>query len=240
MNKNKLCELIEKIKLLCIKLKLNFVIVGSVAYRKGESMDICDDFDCIIIYDDIEKLSLIPYINKKLYLTAKKYLDKKEIDLFSTKFKLNDIKVSMDFISIDYFKKLAYSIPKGYSEILRKLTDAEELPFNDYYSFLGEKFIYNKQKYKIDSFNVYKLPKFIYKESTFFSGVLYNKFIHNPDFKFVYNQNILELHKILLNNYVNFYKSKKKINSNIDIHKSIRNWSKFSEESKLFINQLFE
>ena len=240
MDKLKLENVIENIKSRCKISKVNFIIVGSIAYRIGETYDTCDDLDCVIVYDSIDKLNSFQYINKNLLKTAKYLLDNKKIDLFATKLKIDNIKVSMDFISIDYLEKLSKSTPKGYSEFLKKLTDAEELSTNDYYNFYGEKLIYNKIKYTVNEFNVYRLPKFIYENNKFFTGVLYNKFLHNPKEEFIINKEVITLKQILIKNYAKYYKKQKQINPNIDIAKSIRNWDKFSKNSKKFIQCKFE
>ena len=51
---------------------------------------------------------------------------------------INDVKVSLDFIDINYLKNIINSGFKQNEVLLRKLTDAEKYPFNDYYSFKGK------------------------------------------------------------------------------------------------------
>lgn len=227
------------IKEYCEQKKLNFVIVGSVAYRDNKFIEKCDDLDCIIIYDDITKLESFRYINSNLYNASTEALINKKIDLFATKFELNNVQISLDLISVKYFERLAKNGPKGKSEFLRKMTDAEEYPTNNYIDFNGETYIYEKRRTKLENLNVYSLPKFIYINEIFYSGVLYNKFLHCPRFEVLENQEVVELHKILIGNYAEFYKSQKALDDNIDILKSIRNWDDFSEESKEFIKLSF-
>ena len=240
MDKLKLENAIDNIKSVCKINQVNFIIVGSIAYKIGESYDDCDDLDCIIVYDSIEKLDYFPYINRSLLDAAKDLLYNEKVDLFATKFEIDDVKISMDFISIDYLENLAKSTPKGYSEMLNKLTDAEEFPTNEYYNFYGDKLIYNKIKYCINGFNVYKLPKFIYDNGKFYTGVLYNKFLDNAKDEFIIDKKIVILKEMLIKNYAKYYQEQKLINPNLDIKKAIRNWEKFSQESKKFIQYKFE
>lgn len=239
MKYNELMNAIDKIKSFCHEKMLNFIVVGSVGYRNGESIDNCDDLDCVIIYDDILKLESFTYLHKELYNVSVEALNNNEIDLFATKFKIGEAKISIDFISIDYFDKLAKSKPNGKSEFLRKMTDAEERPINEYYDFYGNELIYNKQKLKNKGFNIYILPKFIYEKEMFYSGVLHNKFIYNPQFLVKKNKEVVDLQEELLKNYVEFYNSQKEIDQDIDIIKSMRNWHRFSRESKEFIKSQF-
>ncbi|SHH23668.1 hypothetical protein [Clostridium grantii] len=240
MKYNELMNALNKLKEFCNKNVLNFVVVGSVGYKNGESTEDCDDLDCVIIYDDVFKIESFPYIGEKLYHLSVESLKNNEIDLFATKFKIGEVKISIDFISIDYFDKLAKGKPCEKSEFLRKMTDAEERPINEYYDFYGNQLIYNKTKLKSDKFNIYILPKFIYEKDIFYSGVLHNKFMYNPQFLVVKNKEILDLHGKLLKNYVSFYNLQKQRKEKIDIIKSVRNWDRFSNESKYFINNLFQ
>ncbi|MDD3322173.1 MAG: hypothetical protein PHS59_12100 [Paludibacter sp.] len=230
---------LDSLRKICCEKKLNLVIVGSVAYKDNFSYEDCDDLDCVIIYDDIEKIESLNFVKYNLYIEALKALNDQKIDLFATKFKLNGIAISMDFISIEYFEKLSNSIPNGMSELLNKMTDAEEKPTNDYYNFYGEKHIYNKPKFCIQELNVYKLPKFLYYGSFLYPGVLYNKFLHAPKFEIIVNQEISQLHNQLIKNYSNCFIDIKKDNPRMDVFKSIRKWDEFSEESKQIIKEYF-
>lgn len=239
MDARELEEVISKIRHACLKCGVNLVVVGSVAYTKGGDMNECDDLDSVVIYDDIKKLHDFEYIDKRLYDSAVEALKEKEIDLFATKLQINGIKISLDFISINYFEKLARCIPSGNSKMLHKMTDAEECPTNDYYSFLGNQFIYTKEKYINRNLNVYILPQFLYYKNLFFSGVLYNKFIHAPHMELIINLELLELHKELISNYAKYYYSMKEELPEINILLSIRNWEKFSNNSRRFIYDSF-
>lgn len=239
MKKLELDQVLSKIKRACLECEVNLVIVGSVAYRKDDDISGCDDLDCVIIYDNINKLDKFKYIDKIFYNSAVDALHEEEVDLFATKLRIDGIKVSLDFISINYFEELAKRVPEGKSYMLYKMTDAEELPMNDYYSLLGEQFIYIKEKYKNRNFNVYVLPQFLYHNNEFFSGVLYNKFIHNPQMVVVVNSEIIELHRELVSNYVQYYVTMKGKLPQINILLSIRNWEKFSAQSKKFIYDSF-
>lgn len=231
---------LDILRKICSENNLNLVIVGSVAYKDKFAYEKCDDLDCVIIYDNIEKLESLDFVKRNLYSSALKALKNEKIDLFSTKFEINGVAISMDFISIEYFEELSNSIPNGMSEILNKMTDAEENPTNDYYNFYGEKHIYNKPKWCIQGLNVYKLPKFLYYNSLLYPGVLYNKFLHAPKFEITVNHEISQLYNQLIRNYTNCFINIKKDNPRMDFFKSIRNWDEFSEESKQIIKAYFE
>ena len=165
----------------CKERLLNLVIIGSVAYKGLNEREIYGDLDCIIIYDDLNKIEGSPFLNSNFFEIIKESIASKTIDLFATKLMLNDVKVSLDFVDINYLKNMINSGFKENEVLLRKLTDAEEYPFNDYYNFKGEKYIYEKVKEKKDEYNIYILPKYLKINGDFFSGVLHNKFIHNPN-----------------------------------------------------------
>jgi len=243
MNYTRLVSALNQLEKFCWKKRLNFVVVGSVAYKNAYSVDYynkCDDIDCVFIYDDIKKVASFPQLKQELYLAADESLRKKEVDLFATKFELEGIQISLDFISTSYFKDICNTSIDGRSIFLRKMTDAEENPTNDYYDLNGNSLIYEKQRLRKMGFNVYLLPTCLFHEGSFFSGVLRNKFIHNPLFQVVANEEILDLKKTLLDNQAAYYKERKQQNEEIDITKSIRRWDKFSDESKMFIKSVFK
>ena len=185
----------------CKERLLNLVIIGSVAYKGLNEREIYGDLDCIIIYDDLNKIEGNPFLNSNFFEVIKESIASKTIDLFATKLMINDVKVSLDFIDINYLKNMINSGFKENEILLRKLTDAEEYPYNDYYNFKGEKYIYEKIKEKKDEYNIYILPKYLKIDEDFFSGVLHNKFIHNPNFKVIFNKEILSLHQEILLKY---------------------------------------
>lgn len=235
-----LVSTINYIEEFCKERLLNLVIIGSVAYKGLNEKEIYGDLDCIIIYDNLDKIEESPFLNPNFFEVVKESVLSKTVDLFATKLIINDAKVSLDFIGIDYLKNMINSGFRENEVLLRKLTDAEEYPFNDYYNFKGEKYIYEKIKEKKDKYNIYILPKYLKINGDFFSGVLHNKFIHNPNFKVIFNKEILSLHQKILLKYKEFYREKEKIQENLDIIKSIRNWKYFSEESRKFIYKTFD
>ena len=235
-----LVSTIKNIEEFCKEKFLNLVIIGSVAYKGLNEKEIYGDLDCIIIYDNLDKIEGSPFLNSNFFEVVKESVLSKTVDLFATKLMINDVKVSLDFVDIDYLKKMINSGFKENEVLLRKLTDAEEYPFNDYYNFKGEKYIYEKVKEKKDEYNIYILPKYLKINGDFFSGVLHNKFIHNPNFKVVFNKEILSLHQEILLKYKEFYRKEEKIQENLDIIKSIRNWKYFSKESRQFIYKTFD
>jgi hypothetical protein len=243
MDYDRLISAINILKYFCQENHLNFVVVGSVAYKgayKYEFNNGCDDIDCIIIYDDIKKIGSFPYIDQGLYRASVRALYKNEVDLFATKFELCGVSISIDFISIQYFKDLSESKIDGESKFLKKMTDAEENPINDYYNFYGKQFVYEKYKLINRGFKVYYLPTSLFHNGEFFSGVLRNKFVHNPVFLVVKNKEILDFEKELLINYVEYYDSQKQVYLDVNIVKAIRRWDDFSNESKHFIKDVFK
>ena len=132
----------------CKERLLNLVIIGSVAYKGLNEKEIYGDLDCIIIYDNLDKIEESPFLNPNFFEVVKESVLSKTVDLFATKLIINDAKVSLDFIGIDYLKNMINSGFRENEVLLRKLTDAEEYPFNDYYNFKGEKYIYEKIKEK--------------------------------------------------------------------------------------------
>lgn len=234
-----LVSTIKNIEEFCKEKFLNLVIIGSVAYKGLNEKEIYGDLDCIIIYDNFDKIEGSPFLNPNFFEVVKESVLSKTVDLFATKLMINDVKVSLDFIDINYLKNMINSGFKQNEVLLRKLTDAEEYPYNDYYNFKGEKHIYEKIKEKKDKYNIYILPKYLKIDGDFFSGVLHNKFIHNPNFKVVFNKEILSLHQEILLKYKEFYRKEEKIQENLDIIKSIRNWKHFSKESRQFIYKIF-
>ena len=235
-----LVSTINNIEEFCKEKFLNLVIIGSVAYKGLNEKEIYGDLDCIIIYDNLDKIEGSPFLNPNFFEVVKESVLSKTVDLFATKLMINDVKVSLDFVDIDYLKNMINSGFKENEVLLRKLTDAEEYPYNDYYNFKGEKYIYEKIKEKKDKYNIYILPKYLKINGDFFSGVLHNKFIHNPNFKVVFNKEILSLHQEILLKYKEFYRKEEKIQENLDIIKSIRNWEYFSKESRQFIYKTFD
>ena len=235
-----LVSTIKNIEEFCKEKFLNLVIIGSVAYKGLNEKEIYGDLDCIIIYDNLDKIEGSPFLNPNFFEVVKESVLSKTVDLFATKLMINDVKVSLDFIDINYLKNIINSGFKQNEVLLRKLTDAEEYPYNDYYNFKGEKYIYEKVKEKKDEYNIYILPKYLKINGDFFSGVLHNKFIHNPNFKVVFNKEILSLHQEILLKYKEFYRKEEKIQENLDIIKSIRNWKYFSKESRQFIYKTFD
>lgn len=238
-NYKEILNALYKIETVCKKCKLNFIIVGSVAYKGLNKTKKYGDLDCVVVYDNINKLEDFNFLDKKFYAFAKKELKINNIDLFATKFLIEDVKVSMDFISIDYLKVMKESDFELENIFLKKMNNVKELPFNDYYSFKGEKYNYRKKEIKISEYIIYVLPKYLRIHKVFYSGVLHNKFIHNPQFKLIYNNEIVKIIKEIQKKYKEYYLFELKKDNKINIIKSIRNWNDFSDESKNFIKRVF-
>ena len=145
-NYKEILNALYKIETICKKCKLNFIIVGSVAYKGLNKTKKYGDLDCVVVYDNINKLKDFDFLDKKFYAFAKKELKINNIDLFATKFLIEDVKISMDFISADYLKVMKESGFELENIFFKKMNNVKELPFNDYYSFEGE-------KYKISTFD---------------------------------------------------------------------------------------
>ncbi len=227
----------------CKSNDLNFVIVGSVGYKEGfkvvGEVD-CDDLDCVIIYDEINQLHTCPFISDELYTTAVNALANDEIDLFATKLEYHNVKISLDLISVEYFKNLACLEFQQPEKILRKLSDAIENPTNEYLNFYAERYAYTKYVSNYQRYFIYHLPAYLYSNDSLFLGVLYNKFLFNPAFITITNEQVLTYHRQLLFNFVDYYKKLKVIDSKLEYSKAMRNWRYFSEGSKRFIHQLFK
>lgn len=224
----------------CNKNSLNLITVGSVAYAKGLETSKCDDLDCIIVYNFIDELKNSSFLNKTFLKSCKTALKNKEIDLFATKFKILNIPISLDFVSLDYLDNIC-SIPINNSSIyFKKMTDAEEKPLNYYYGLNGELFTYKKIKENKEGYNVYTLPKHMYINGIFYTGVLMNKLIECPDISQVNNQQITKNLDLLMNNLKNFYIFQKKSNPSLDIINCLkRNWERYSEHNKHTILNFF-
>lgn len=223
----------------CENNNLTFVVVGSVAYKRGSSNPDCDDLDCVIICDNVSKIKELECLSDSFRNEAFESLSMGEVDLIATKFNYNQVPVSLDILTKNYFEKICSEDYKTDSVFVKKMTDAEESYTNDYYDWLGNQFIYRKPKLRNRGFNIYILPTFMHEGQLFYSGVMQNKYIHNPWFVHIYNEEIPTLALNLVKNYAEYFKNQKKINPNFKIEKSIRRWNSFSDESKEFIKQYF-
>lgn len=239
MDYKKIQKTIRELRKDCFDRGLNLIIVGSVAYKGINKNSNYDDLDCIIIYNNISELEGIRYLDNKFYKTFKKLYKDNSVDFCATKVVINDVNLSLDFVNIDYIKELSYSGFYEEAKFFKKFTNAEENPINDYYDFLGNKYIYKKIKEKKEDFNIYYLPKYLKINDSFYSGVLHNKFLHNPKFEIIFDKEIIKLHKSILENYRDFYLLNTSLNPQFNIINSIRNWNNFSNESKSFIQNLF-
>ncbi len=223
----------------CLKTDLNLVVVGSVAYKRGLQNPDYDDLDCVIVCDDIDKIIKLRYLSDEFRTAAFKALSQGEVDLIATKFNHGQVPVSLDILTKSYFERICSENYQEGSVFVKKMTDAEETSTNDYYNWLGGQFIYEKPKYSNRGYNVYILPTFMHHEHMFYSGVMQNKYVHNPWFVQTFNEDIPHLALNLVENYALHYKTEKKKNTEFSIEKSIRRWESFSDESKDFIRRNF-
>lgn len=163
---------------------LGLLLVGSAGYRSvllhPEALDLCDDIDCVFIYNALEQLRGIPYITENLLEYAFSLLKTQKADMFSTKLVLKEIKISADFISEEYLLQLAHEYPSGISTFRKKLTDAVEKPENIYCSISGNKKRYQKPCEECGAYRIYQLPIHWYSEGEYYPGVLLNKLLYNP------------------------------------------------------------
>lgn len=183
MNINKALDVIKMMQEWAINKKLSIIIAGSVGYRsallRNSELEKCDDIDCIFIYDDISQVSESPFYDKKFYDAAINTIPFKA-DMFSAKTEISGIKISADFVSSDYLKKLSSEEISGISKYRLKLTNAIEVPDNVYCNFYGEQTCYHKVWEEYQGYRIYKLPIHLFVNDVFFPGVLLSKYLFNP------------------------------------------------------------
>lgn len=185
MDYNSALKVIELLRTYCISSRLGLYMAGSVAYTGAlsdpASFSQCDDIDSIFIYNRLTQLENCPFFKvKSVYRLATRLLESGEADMFSSKSVIDGIRLSADFISLDYFNELADEPFQPSDSFRIKLTDSREKPSNEYGSFNGSRYIYHKKPHPYEDCFLYKLPIRIYEKGEYYTGALYNKFIHNP------------------------------------------------------------
>jgi len=188
---------------------LNLIIVGSVSYRdifKNKSNNF-NDFDIVIVFDDINKLKDFPYLSKSYFEVSKEKLYRNEIDIFSIKFYLEKIQVSMDFIPLSYLKILFSKSSTGNSNYLIKLNDSKEKKIISYYNTKKESIKIQKVYSLYKDYYTYTLPNFIKGSNVdnCFIGVFISKFLDKPTFSYIFNKDIKNMYKYFLKNFHLFY-----------------------------------
>jgi len=183
MNECKALQTIEMMKEWAQINELSYIVAGSIGYRsaliRNSELKECDDIDCIFIYDDIAQISESPFYDMDFYSVACNSVPYKA-DMFSSKVVIDEIKISADFISLDYLKKLSSEEIDGNSKYRFKLTNAVEVPDNIYCDFYGRKTCYHKVWENYHGYRIYKLPIHLFIGEVFFQGALLSKFVFNP------------------------------------------------------------
>lgn len=183
MNVHHALNVIEIMKEWAVANGLNLIIAGSVGYRsaliRDSELEKCDDIDCIFIYDDIAQISESPFYNRSFYDTVCDTLPHKA-DMFSVKLVMDGIKISADFVSSIYLRKLSLEEITGVSKYRLKLTNAIEVPDNTYCDFYGRQTCYHKIWEECQGYRIYKLPIHLFVDHIFFQGVLISKYVFNP------------------------------------------------------------
>lgn len=184
MNKQIAKNIFKNFSLYAKKEKISFFLVGSLGYKnvfKNENkMELCDDIDCIFIYDDINSLKNFKYLSSELFNKAQNLILNKQIDMFSNKFYIKGIQISADYISRKYLQELLEEDIEGINKFRKKLTDSKEKNENTYCNIFGETLTYIKICEELNKYRIYKLPIHLFVNNKFYPGVLLNKFLYNP------------------------------------------------------------
>lgn len=184
MNKKIAKEILEKFSSYAEKEELSLFIVGSLGYKNAyqdeNKLEMCDDIDCIFIYNDINSLNNFEFLSSKFLNEAKKLLLNNKIDMFSNKFYIEGIQISADYISKKYLQKLLEEKIENIDKFRKKLTDSVEKNKNMYCNIFGEMTTYIKSYEELNEYRVYKLPIHLFINQKFYPGVLLNKFLYNP------------------------------------------------------------
>lgn len=219
--------------------ELGLLIVGSTGYRSAflhsEAFALCDDLDCIFVYERIPQLEGIPYLRDEFVRTAGDMTEQGKADMFSTKFVRNGIQVSADFISMSYLEGILADCPAGTSTYRNKLTDAVEKSENTYCNIRGENAVYQKPCEEYGDYRIYRLPIHWYYNGEYYPGVLLNKFLYNP-----FAGNISPKQDALIKGIqANIYDYCSKVEDNTDRKRRLFNTaykrSEFSEETQYFL-----
>lgn len=235
-------RVINYLKNYCEKNSVGLFIVGSVAYMGALDdhaiFPNCDDLDCIFIYNDLAQLADCPFFkSKNLFPLATKLLKNGEVHMFSSKSIIEGLQLSADFISLDYFKELADEHFKPQNSFRIKLTDSLEKITNEYRSFNGSRYIYYKEAKSYADCFLYKLPIRIWADGEYYTGALYNKFIHNP-------ATIVDLvgmdttHKLLLGRYRGHFLRCAADNPSASLMSAMLFKDRFSPQTKTFLYKL--
>lgn len=217
------------------------LIVGSVAYSGALSSfsaaAACDDLDAILVYDRLTQLEECPFIgSSRLYAQACRE-GAGASRLFSSKLLSGGIKMSIDFVSDEYLHGVAEE-PFDFRNTFRmKLTDAQEKPDNEYASFCGARYIYRKTCEYHGGLYLYKLPIHISSDNEYYTGALYNKFVHNP-YPLVERKNIEDTRRLLLYNYSRHFHRIKQERPDANIFNAMLFRGRFSEESENFVRNI--
>ena len=164
---------------------VSLLAVGSVGYKSAllhpESLPGCDDLDCIFIYKDPQALDRCPYMKNGYWDAAQQLIEAGTADMVSTKLMAHNIRISADFVSREYLRTLAHEPFNGEDRFRIKATDAVENSTNTYCNFDAKQLVYQKPCRKLPGdIRLYTLPTQLYREDSFYPGVLLNKFLYNP------------------------------------------------------------
>ena len=183
MDAQQAAETIHEMRTYAENKGLGLLLAGSAGYRSvllhPSQFAACDDLDGIFIYDKIDALEQCPYLSAAFLRTAAQAVGK-DCDMFSTKTARNQIKLSLDFVSLSYLQSLGEEPVNGQPVCRVKLTDAEEKNFNRYCDCFGREIVYQKPCAPYNGYRLYTLPIYLYDSGNFFPGVLLNKYLYNP------------------------------------------------------------
>ena len=226
----------------CEKNSVGLYIVGSVAYTGAlddhSIFPNCDDLDCILIYNNLAQLSDCPFFKlNSLFPLAEKLLKNNEAHMFSSKPTIEGLQLSADFISLDYFKQLADEHFQPTNSFRIKLTDSIEKITNEYRSFNGSSYIYYKEAKPYADCFLYKLPIRLWVNGEYYTGALYNKFIHNPA-TIVDLAGMNATHKLLLARYRGHFLRCAADNPSASLMSAMLFKDRFSPQTKTFLDEL--
>lgn len=234
MNKYIAKNIFKNFSLYAEKEKISFFLVGSLGYKnilKNENkMELCDDIDCIFIYDDINSLKNFKYLSSELFNKAQNLILNKQIDMFSNKFYIEGIQISADYISKKYLQELLEENIEGVNKFRKKLTDSKEKNENIYCNIFGETFSYIKSYEELDKYRIYKLPIHLFVNDKFYPGVLLNKFLYNP--LCLVDNDVESIIKEILKK-IEFYCKKK--GDNASVYNTFYKKEVLSEEEKIYL-----
>lgn len=164
---------------------VSLLAVGSVGYKSAllhpEFLSGCDDLDCIFIYETPQALDRCPYMRPGYWNATRQLIENGTADMVSTKLEAHSIHISADFVSQEYLRTLAKEPFTGEDRFRVKVTDAVENSTNTYCSFDAKQLVYQKPCRELsENIRLYTLPTQLYREGSFYPGVLLNKFLYNP------------------------------------------------------------